>query len=116
MSAMENVIMEHTLTVEEKTTDIGNQLNDNSVVANQNGDVENSQEEFITEANELRTSLRREGGSSVSGRRVRFSLEPEYQSAEENSNETDPNNQETQNEGIILCFSSNINFFSFFNV
>ena len=100
-------VMENTLTVEETTTDIGNQLNDDSLVANQNGDVEsisqeNSQEEFITEANELRTSLRREGGSSVSGRRVRFSLEPEYQSAEENSNETDPINQETQNEGILL--------------
>ena len=45
-------VMENTLTVEETTTDIGNQLNDDSLVANQNGDVEsisqeNSQEEFI---------------------------------------------------------------------
>ena len=106
-STIENVAV-HTLTIQETSSDITNQLD---VVSNQD-DVddtsqEESQEELITEASELRTSLRREGGSSASGRRVRFSLEPDYQSAEENSNETDsntPGNQETENQGNIDLF------------
>ena len=58
-------------------------------------EIQESQEEggndsTITQTNELRTSLRRSsaGGSSASGRRVRFSLDPECQSEEGNPNAT----------------------------
>ena len=83
-----------TSTVEEGTNENGNQL-DNLVSLNDNVHVNavdgNSCDVSITETNELRTSLRRNGGgSSASGRRVHFSLQPEYQSAEDNSNETQP--------------------------